>query len=138
MYRQNHCSSSKLQSLVEVLGLLKQYQEFGKQRKLKRQQILWGGSVSATRMECFLISPLNCIRNINFFLYSFFLKYRALLFSCLNNLSKRSYAPSFLKAVLSAERLSFIKTAYREIQIQAKALYKFYRIVQICTVIKNC
>ena len=32
--------------------------------------------------------------------------------------------PSFLKAVLLAETVPFIKTIYREIQIQTKALYK--------------
>ena len=40
--------------------------------KLKQWQILWGESVSATMMECFLISLLNYIWNINFFSYSFF------------------------------------------------------------------
>ena len=37
--------------------------------------------------------------------------------------------PSFLKAVLSAETVSFIKTVYREIQIQTKALYELYWVV---------
>ena len=45
------------------------------------------------------------------------------------NLSIRSYGPSFLKAVLSAETVAFIKTVYREIQIQTKALYKLYWVV---------
>ena len=50
------------------------------------------------------------------------------LFICLptnnlpTNLFIRSYGPSFLKAVLSTETVSFIKTVYREIQIQTKAL----------------
>ena len=35
--------------------------------------------VSATTMECLLTSPLNYIRNINFFLFSF-LKYRDFMF----------------------------------------------------------
>ena len=34
--------------------------------------------------------------------------------------------PSFLRAVLSAETVTFIKTVYREIQIQKNALYEFY------------
>ena len=41
-------------------------------------------------------------------------------------LSIRSYGPSFLKAVLSAETVSFIKTVYRETQIQSKALYELF------------
>ena len=35
--------------------------------------------VSATKMKCLLISPLNYIRNINFFVFSF-LKYRGFMF----------------------------------------------------------
>ena len=159
-------------------------------------------------MECLLISPLNYIGNINFFLYSIFCDMVILLFFChINicsdqrtcwnskcifmlffgirlsyfgvfirailervcqscniynaspfllcsfesiylsiylptnnlptNLSIRSYGPSFLKAVLSAETLSFIKSVYRQIQIQTKALYELFWIVYICTVIKN-
>ena len=42
------------------------------------------------------------------------------------NLSIRSYGPSFPKAVLSAEKVSFIKTAYREIQIQTNSLYELF------------
>ena len=34
--------------------------------------------------------------------------------------------PSFLKAVSSAETVPFIKTIYREIHIQTKALYELY------------
>ena len=34
--------------------------------------------------------------------------------------------PSFLKAVLPVETVPFIKTVYREVQIQKKALYKLY------------
>ena len=37
--------------------------------------------------------------------------------------------PSFLTAVLSAETVPFIKTVYREIQIQTKALYELYWVV---------
>ena len=67
---QNYLLSSKLYFLVEVLGLLKQYQEFEKPQKLKfrQQQILWCESVLTTMTECFLILPLNYIRN---FLISF-------------------------------------------------------------------
>ena len=42
------------------------------------------------------------------------------------NLSIRSYGPSFPKAVLSAEKVSFIKTVYREIQIQTNSLYELF------------
>ena len=35
--------------------------------KVKHWQILWGGSVLATTMECLLISLLNNLRNIIFF-----------------------------------------------------------------------
>ena len=155
------------------------------------------GLVLATTIECLLLSPVNYIRNINFFSYSFFLNivilcffsYRYLwwsknvlyivrVFSCyflvfvchflvylselfwskfvraaifimflpfcfaaLNlSINQSIYLPaiylpiclyevicsSFLKAVLSAETIPFIKTIYREIQIQTKALQELY------------
>ena len=93
---------------------------------VKHWQILWGGSVLATTMECLLISSLNNLRNIIFFLFSF-LKYRDFMFFFISifivvkerdvntfNLSIHLPAiylpiclyevicPSFLKAVLSA------------------------------------
>ena len=155
-------------------------------------------AVSATMMECLLISTLNYIQNIIFFLFSF-LKYCDFMFfvisifvvvkkrvvnskhifvifgicssffyvfiraileqvcqSCnvynvspflfcsfefiylsinlpTSNLpTNRLYeviCPSFLKAVLSAKTLPFIKTVCCEIQIQTKALYELYWVV---------
>ena len=83
VYRQNHRSSWKLYLLVEILGLSKQYQEFGKPRKLKlkQQQILSCKSVLTTTMECLLILPLNYIQSNNLFLFSF-LKSRDVMFFC--------------------------------------------------------
>ena len=152
----------------------------------------------ATTMECLLISPLNYMQNIHFFLFSF-LKYRDFVFChidicrgqrtctftlflgfvhhflvylselfriefvraaiflmflpfCLATLNLSIYlsaiclliylykvlCASFPKAVLSAKKGPVIKTIYREIQIQIKALCKLYWVVQICIVIKYC
>ena len=157
---------------------------------------------SITMMKCLLISPLNCIWNINFVLYSF-LKYRDFKFfvisilvvvkehivyskcsSCnhvifwsffcvlIRAISERvsqscniynaspflfcsfesinlsinlsiyqsiylsTYwqlyeviCPTFLKAVLSAKTVPFIKIGYYEIQIQTKSLCELYWVV---------
>ena len=53
-------------------GIVETISRVCKATKVKQKQILWGGSVSATMMECLLVLALNYIWNINFFLYSFF------------------------------------------------------------------
>ena len=53
-------------------GIVETISRVCKAKKVKQKQILWGGSVSATMMECLLVLALNYIWNINFFLYSFF------------------------------------------------------------------
>ena len=95
--------------------------------KLKQWQILWGGSVSATMMECFLISLLNYIWNINFFLYSFFLKYCDFVFFCHNHSVKEHVVNSkCILMLLFGICLSFFGVFIRAILEPVCQSFNFY------------
>ena len=73
-------------------------------------------SLAATTMECLLISPLNYIRNINFFLFSFF---------CHIDICSGHYR-NFKISLCQISNLSFYLNEYRLRKIFFLSLYSFF------------
>ena len=85
-------------------------------------EVLWSEIVKAAIFImllpfCFAVLNLSSYESIN---QSIYLPTVIYLPICLSEVN----CPSFLKAVLSAETVLFIKILYRESQIQTKALYE--------------